>query len=185
MCFHVPTSGIPNGGFIAPVLGSCIVLYTLDAAYVFLFMTEKIETTRFYVLSSGVRISMPVSKHFLNRASSRASFGYLNIPWINDKQWHPFSLFQDPKDPCTQQMFLMKAGDWTRAVHAALSRDTTRPCWIQGPFPSPYSHAANYDNQILVASGIGITPALSTIYAFKSSRRIHLIWVIRDAEMLE
>ena len=49
LCFHVPTSGIPNGGFIAPVLGSCIVLYTLDAAYVFLFMTEKIETTRFYV----------------------------------------------------------------------------------------------------------------------------------------
>lgn len=55
MCFHVPMTAIPNGGFILPVLGSCIVLYTLDACYVYLFLCEKIETTAFYVLSSGVR----------------------------------------------------------------------------------------------------------------------------------
>ena len=42
-----------------------------------------------------------------------------------------------------------------------------------------------YDNQILVASGIGITPALAAINAFKSSRRINLIWAVRDPEMLE
>ncbi|KAL7529886.1 hypothetical protein ACHAXR_003208, partial [Thalassiosira sp. AJA248-18] len=154
MCFHVPTTAIPNGGFIAPILGGCIGIYTLDACYVFLFMTEKIETTAFHVLSSGVRISMPVSERFQKQAG-RGGFAYINLPWINDKQWHPFSLFEDPSDPSTQQMFLMKSGNWTNAVHKALSRDTTRPCWIQGPFPSPYSHASLYDNQILVASGIG------------------------------
>ena len=58
-------------------------------------------------------------------------------------------------------------------------------CWIKGPFPSPYSHASMYDNQILVASGIGITPALAAINAFKSSRRINLIWAVRDPEMIE
>jgi ferredoxin-NADP reductase len=55
----------------------------------------------------------------------------------------------------------------------------------QGPFPSPYSQASKYDNQILVATGVGITPALAAISAFKTSRRINLIWAVRDAEMLE
>ena len=181
MCFHVPTTAIPNGGFIAPILGTCIVLYTLDASYE---VTKKIETTAFHVLSSGVRISMPVSKRFQKQAD-RTGFAYINLPWINDKQWHPFSLFKDPSDPSTQQMFLLKCGNWTNAVHTALSRDTTRPCWIKGPFPSPYSRAELYDKLILVASGIGITPALATINAFKSSRRINLIWAVRDPEMLK
>ena len=184
MCFHVPPSAIPNGGFLAPILGSCIVLYALDATYVYIYLSEKVETTSFHVLSSGVRISMPVSERF-QKQKQRSGFAYICIPWIDDKQWHPFSLFEDPSDPCTQQMFLMKAGDWTNAVHASLSRDTTRPCWIKGPFPSPYSHASMYDNQVLVASGIGITPALAAINAFKCSRLINLIWAVRDPEMLE
>ncbi|KAL3776570.1 hypothetical protein ACHAW5_000334 [Stephanodiscus triporus] len=186
LCFHVPTNAIPNGGYIAPVLGSCIVLYTLDACYVYFFMCEKIETTAFHVLSSGVRMSMRVSDRF--RRSPAASWGgymYINIPWINNKQWHTFSLFVDPHDPSMLQVFLLKNGDWTNAIHKALSRDTTRPCWIKGPCPSPYSQVSSYDNQILVASGIGITPALAAISAFKSSRRINLIWAVRDAEMLE
>jgi NAD(P)H-flavin reductase len=58
-------------------------------------------------------------------------------------------------------------------------------CWIKGPFPSNYSQASSYDNHILVATGIGITPALAAINAFKSSRRINLIWVVRDSGMLE
>ena len=42
-----------------------------------------------------------------------------------------------------------------------------------------------YDNQILVASGIGITPALSVIRAHKDSRRINLFWAVRDHHLLE
>lgn len=161
-----------------------IVLYTIDTAFVICFMTEKIETTSFYVLSSGVRVSMPVSEKFLRRARHRGGYAYINIPWVNDKEWHPFSLFEDPDDPSIQQVFFMKEGDWTRAVHTALTRDTQRPCWIKGPFPSPYSRASMYDNQILIASGIGITPALSAINAFKLTRRVNLIWAVRDPEML-
>ncbi|KAL3816921.1 hypothetical protein ACHAXA_009116 [Cyclostephanos tholiformis] len=176
LCFHVPTNAVPNGGYIAPVLGTCILLYTLDAWYVYFFMCEKIETTAFRVLTSGVRMSMGVSERFRGSAAARGGFAYVNIPWINDKQWHPFSLFEDPHDPSTLQVFLLKNGDWTNAVHKSLSRDTTRP---------PYSQVSSYDNQILVASGVGITPALAAISAFKSSRRINLIWAVRDAEMLE
>ena len=100
MCFHVPPTAVPNGGYIAPVLGTCIVTYTLDAMYVYIFMTERVQTTSFHVLSSGVRISMPVSERFQKQAKRCGSgYAYICIPWINDKQWHAFSLFEDPCDP--------------------------------------------------------------------------------------
>ena len=184
MCFHVPTSGIPNGGFIAYVLGLCICLYSLDSAYVTLFMTEKIETTSFQVLSSGVLMSMDVSESFHKRGE-QGGFVYVCVPWVDRNQWHAFSLFEHPKEPKRRQVFMLNSGDWTRAVHKALQRDTVRPVWVQGPFISPYSQAEAYDNQILVASGIGITPALSVIRAHKYSRRSNLIWAVRDQAMLE
>ena len=66
-----------------------------------------------------------------------------------------------------------------------MRNNTSRPVWIQGPFVSPYKTARDFDNQILVATGIGITPALSTIEAHKDSRSIFLIWMTRDESMIE
>jgi ferric-chelate reductase len=94
------------------------------------------------------------------------------------------SFIENPVNPQERQIFLQKAGDWTCKVHAILQRDTVRPAWIQGPVPGPYASAEEYGNQILVASGIGITPALSVIRAQKDSRRINLIWTVRDRHLL-
>ena len=65
-------------------------------------------------------------------------------------------------------------GDWTKSLHAHVQEPTRRPAWISGPFASPYSTAGEYDNLILVASGIGITPALSLITTYKEKRRVNL-----------
>lgn len=184
MCFHVPTSAFPNGGFIAGVAGGCITVYSLDAAYTYLCLTEKIETPAFQVLSSGVQITMSVSARFQKKLE-KGGFAYICLPWVDKFQWHAFSLFEDPTEPNKKQMFMLKMGDWTEAVHRALQRNTARPVWVQGPFVSPFYSAETYDNQILIASGIGITPALSVIQAHRESRRINLIWVVRDAAMLE
>mmetsp|Transcript_17430 Transcript_17430/g.24892 ORF Transcript_17430/g.24892 Transcript_17430/m.24892 type:complete len:638 (+) Transcript_17430:540-2453(+) len=184
LCFHAPTSGIPNGGFIAPVLGFCIALYTLDALYVYVFMTEKIDTTIFHVLPSGVEMTMAVSESFQKRMN-KGGIAYVCLPWVSKTQWHAFSLFEDPRNNRKKQVFMLKTGDWTTAVHDALQRKTVRPMWISGPFISPFNAAVLYDNQILVASGIGITPALSVINAHKELRRVNLIWACRDAAMLE
>ena len=94
-------------------------------------------------------------------------------------------MFENPTDPTERQIFVQKGGDWTTQVHDTLQRDTVRPVWVQGPFPSPYDSADAYDNQILVASGIGITPALSVIRAHKDHRRINLIWAVRDRHLLQ
>jgi predicted ferric reductase len=55
--------------------------------------------------------------------------------------------------------------DWTDKLHRTLQRDTSRPIGVQGSFSLPYDHADEYDNQILVDGGIGITPALSVMRA--------------------
>ena len=82
-------------------------------------------------------------------------------------------------------MMKVPGGDWTTSVHEQLQRNTVRPVWVSGPFVSPYNNALNFDNTICVASGIGITPALSIIRAHKESRRINLVWMCRDSAMLE
>ena len=76
-------------------------------------------------------------------------------------------------------------GDWTKAVHAALKRPSCRPAWIYGPFPSPFGAASNFDNLICVASGIGITPAISIVTSFAQTRRVNLVWVCRDPDLIE
>lgn len=184
LIFHTPTSAIPNGGFTAYIFGLLLAWYFLDATYCYFFMTEKIDTTNFSVLPSGVRMTMNVSERF-QKMGTQGGICYVCLPWVSKNQWHAFSLFENPSNPAERQIFIQKTGDWTTKVHRILQRDTVRPAWVHGPFPSPYGNADAYDNQILVASGIGITPALSVIRAHQNSRRINLIWAVRDLHLLE
>jgi ferric-chelate reductase len=184
LMFHTPTSAIPNGGFTSWVFGIIIAWYCADSTYCYFFMTEKIDTTKFSVVPCGVRMTMAVSERF-QKMGDQGGICYVCLPWIDKNQWHAFSLFEDPANPEVRQIFIQKTGDWTTQVHRVLQRDTVRPAWIHGPFPSPYDNAISYDNQILVASGIGITPALSVIRAHKDTRRINLVWAVRDEALLE
>jgi ferric-chelate reductase len=185
LCFHTPRSAIPNGGFSGYVFATISIWYLLDCAYCLFFVTEKIDTTKFSVMPTGVKMTMIVSARF-QKAGNHGGVCYVCLPWISKYQWHAFSLFENPRNPMAErEIFIQKSGDWTCQVHCTLQRETVRPAWVQGPFPSPYSNADAYDNQILVDSGIGITPALSVIRAHKDTRRINLIWICRDESLLK
>jgi len=184
MSYHAPANGVPNGGYCAYIFPILLGWWLLDWMYCFVYMTEKIDTTGFEVLPNGVQLSMGVSDRFMKNGA-QGGYAYVCLPWVDRTQWHAFSLFEDPVEENERQIFMQCGGDWTRKVHKILQRDTVRPCYIQGPFPSPYNLAEDYDNQILVASGIGITPALSVIRAHKGSRKINLIWSVRDRHLLE
>lgn len=62
-----------------------------------------------------------------------------------------------------------------------------KPAFVAGPFLSPFSSPAmDSENVIAVASGIGVTPAVSLIKKYSTtSRRISLIWICRDAALVE
>ena len=66
-----------------------------------------------------------------------------------------------------------------------VANPTTRPVWIQGPFASPFGTAMNFDKLLLVASGIGVTPALSCLRQYGGERRVALMWMCRDASLIK
>ena len=161
--FHAPQMKI------AYLLGIPLLVYALDWLYGALFRTHLIETPTFTRLETGVQLS------FANpsKAFEHAGYVLVNVPWLAKSEWHAFSLFRHPTKQDHSCVCINVGGDWTRALHAALLSPTVRPCWVSGPFASPYSTAINYDNLILVASGIGITPALSIINTHKVTRRAY------------
>jgi ferric-chelate reductase len=185
LSFHTTRLSNPARGYSVYIFPVLIGWYALDTLYLYFFMTEKITSTVFHVLPTGVQLTMAVSERFQKQVEGSGGYCYVNFPWISKTQWHAFSMFENPAKPAERQIYIQVLGDWTKAVHAALQRDTARPVWIQGPFSSPYDSAVDFDNQILVAGGIGITPAISVCRAHKDTRRSNLIWAVRDPYMLE
>jgi len=185
MTVHAPFWALPNAGYCHIIFPILIIWYGLDATYVKFFMSERINTVSYRVVDSGVELSMPVSDRFRKNLNS-GGYGYVMAPWVDKKQWHAFSIYENPLDPSIRQMFMAKVGDWTKALHDKVdnSNDSARPLWLCGPFPSPYNNAQDFDNMICVASGVGITPALSAIESYRETRRCNLIWAVRDPSML-
>ena len=81
LCLHVPSSGVPNGGFAPYVFGTLFVWWCLDSLYVQLFLTEKIQSSRFYVLPSGVQLTMAVSDRF--QRWGNGGYCYVCLPWVD------------------------------------------------------------------------------------------------------
>lgn len=76
MTFHAPWWAWPNAGWCKIIFPTLMLMYFLDATYVKLFMTERIDTVAYRVLDSGVEVSMPVSDRFQNHLRS-GGYGYV------------------------------------------------------------------------------------------------------------
>ena len=168
LMFHAPKMHIRY------LMGTPLVLYVADWIYGFFARTFLVDkAVCFTRLECGVELTFKHPEGFKTDGS-----GYIMvcIPWINKWEWHAFSLFAHPSKPGHSCVCMCMNGDWTRALHDKVKVPTTRPVFIAGPYASPYATALKYDNIILVASGIGITPALSIITTHKDSKRVNLIW---------
>merc|ERR1711908_21742 len=85
------------------------------------------------------------------------------------------------------QVFISPSGDWTELVSREVKdKNQLRSCWVRGPYASPYTIASNFNHLVLVASGIGITPALGVMGQFPGySRSKFLVWTTRCPYMLK
>jgi len=88
------------------------------------------------------------------------------------------------------QVFISPAGDWTRALSDNIQRWSTNgtwvaPCWVQGPFLSPFGQAISHGRLVVVASGIGLSAAMPLIQQLGTcEREVYLIWMSRSLEQL-
>lgn len=177
-------AGVFHGPLALPVvLCLCCAVYILDVVYTNFWRTWRVENSEFVRLGRGTELTFRLPPHWPDHFE-----GYINllVPWISRWQWHAFSAYASIDRPGYASVFALDSGDWTKALHASIARDTRRPVWIQGPIPSPYGErAADFDYMVLVATGVGITPALACITKFaKTGRSLVLIWSCRDPSLV-
>ena len=115
----------------------------------------------------------------------KAAYIYINVPWISKYEWHAFTVYENPNDPDLMSLCIAKNGDWTNKLHEAVKQPVVRPTWVLGPFDSPFRETGNYDHIFVIASGIGITPSVSIMNSYNRTRRVYLLWSIRDASLAE
>ena len=176
ICFHAPAR------WIGLIMGIAVGVYALDWLYGYFFKISHVRTLQFKRIGNAVQV---VWEHPPGFKSDGSGYIYISLPWISRNEWHAFSIVSHPTLPNHSCICMAVVGDWTKAVYQALSKPTSRPGWLYGPFPSPFSTATGYDNLICVASGIGITPSISSIINLAETRVVHLIWTCRDADLVE
>lgn len=177
ICFHAPPQ------HIFWIIGTAFLIYLLDWIYGIFGATHMAPSARFVRLESAVMVRILKPDSFKMKGSG--GYCYLCIPWISKYEWHAFSAFKDPFDDSYVCFCIALAGDWTRNLHATVNEPIHRRIWMYGPFPSPFDTACKNDQVLTIASGIGITPALSVVQALADTRKMHLVWICRDASLLE
>jgi hypothetical protein len=166
--------------FMWPVL----VGYTLEWMHSECKRTHKVPHGHFTKLDSGTQLVFQNPPTW--DATAEVGYLLLCVPWISKSQWHPFSFYPDVNDPHAKSCAFIKAsGDWTAELHAGADGDSTRSLWIKGPFSSPFAAAVDYSNLMIVATGVGITAAISCIQKYKDERVINLVWMCRDASLIK
>jgi ferric-chelate reductase len=178
LIFHAPNQDI------FWIAGAAFLIYLVDWLYGLLWSTRMAPSARFVRFESAVMIRVPKPTGFTLKGAGGA-YCYLCVPWVSKFEWHAFSVFQDPFDVDCICFCIALKGDWTQKLHDDVYEPLSRRLWLYGPFPSPFESAMDNDNVISIATGIGITPALSVIKSLADHRKMHLIWIVREASLLE
>lgn len=99
----------------------------------------------------AINVKVPECRHWPYKAGQ---YILLQVPQVSLFQWHPFTI-----STCIEnemQVHIKTDGDWTRAVRE-LGEDL-KYVGIDGPFGAPAQRFYDFDQSIIVGSGIGVTP---------------------------
>ena len=106
--------------------------------------------------------------------------------YVIAQQWHASTTFPEPMKPGHTMLCIDVVGDWTKEMHEQIRAPCNRLVYIRGPFRSEFSDTVmDTRNAIAIASGIGITPTLSLMLSHAKNKRINIIWMCRDAGLIE
>lgn len=168
--------------FLALHVGDFI--FSMSAGAVFLFMLDRFlrfwqSRTKVDIISATCRPCGTVELVFSKPANLRynaLSFIFIQVRELSFLQWHPFSVSSSPMDGRYHMSVLIKVlGTWTEKLRSIItnvqeqnSSDSELQCGrmtacVEGPYGHESPYHLMYENLILVAGGIGISPFLAIL----------------------
>ncbi|CAO2826413.1 unnamed protein product [Amaranthus hypochondriacus] len=124
---------------------------------------------------------------------------FLKIPMVSKFHWHPFSITSSSTvNDQTMSVMIKCEGRWTDSLYKILCKEAESnsytkciPVAVEGPYGPPSFDFIRYDNLLLIAGGIGITPILSILQEIASAKgdlrnktpsQIQLIYVTKKSQ---
>ncbi|CAM9595413.1 unnamed protein product [Choristocarpus tenellus] len=148
-----------------------LVVFAGDFAYFYLYGTHLIENPTYQAVGGGTCITVKLPNRYSFKAGS---YAYVMCPSISSREWHAFSIIpaagdveensttagQDNVTHGNATFYVAAVGDWTKEVLSRTLQNTRMPLWISNALPSSMEHALDFDNVLLIATGVGITPCI-------------------------
>jgi predicted ferric reductase len=153
---------------------------------------ERIPVSLIDFTNMGVVTTISLGKESMPEYSE-GHYAFVNCPHVSEYEWHPFTISSAPQEPfVTFHMRIQGEGSWTRRVkdYLTLLAPPNKPgaeLWhqdsnegkrvkgkstgpdglpyfhIYGPCSAPTQHLSEYDEVMICASGIGVTPLSSAM----------------------
>ncbi|KAE8717976.1 Ferric reduction oxidase 6 [Hibiscus syriacus] len=190
------------GDFVFSIVAGAIFIFMLDRFLRFCQSRKTVDILSAKCLPCGT-VELVLSKPASLRYNA-LSFIFLQVRELSWLQWHPFSVSSSPLDGKHHLAILIKVlGKWTATLRdSILSMSETEPskviktmitASVEGPYGHESPYHLMYENLILVAGGIGISPFLAIISDILHRvndgkpclpRRIMVVWAVKKSDEL-
>ncbi|XP_052205314.1 ferric reduction oxidase 7, chloroplastic-like [Diospyros lotus] len=194
------------GDFLFNLAGGSIFLFILDRFLRFCQSRRTVSVVSATCLPSGA-VELVVSKP-ANLQYNALSFIFLQVRELSWLQWHPFSVSSSPLDGKYHISVLIKVlGGWTEKLRDIIvngpkeSSEMKQPLQphphltvsVEGPYGHESAYHLTYENLILVAGGIGISPFLAILsdilHRIKDGkpcapRNVLVVWAVKTSAEL-
>ncbi|KAG2675541.1 hypothetical protein I3843_12G009600 [Carya illinoinensis] len=197
------------GDFIFSISAGGIFLFILDRFLRFCQSRKTVDIISAKCLPCGT-VELVLSKPASLRYNA-LSFIFLQVRELSWLQWHPFSVSSSPLDGKYHLSILIKVlGEWTAKLKgnilnssdAELQKEededdllpqTLMTASVEGPYGHEVPYHLMYENLILVAGGIGISPFLAVLsdilHSLREGKRcllqnILIVWAVKRSNEL-
>lgn len=204
ICSEEPTfSAGEKRAWIWPLIG--LSVYVFDVVFRYLMThsdSKRVATLQSYILpGSGVYLRLRFTRR-KRVVMCAGQYVLLQCPAISTIEWHPFTVVDFPTAiHNTVSLTVAVRGDWTQKLYdVVLEKERLKQnsgdlsafrkvqFLLDGPYPSTMTGMLKYKRVVYIGAGVGITPFAGFVrhllnFNIERPSRIHLIWIVRKAEM--
>lgn len=192
------------GDFIFSMAAGAIFIFVLDRFLRFCQSRTKVD-----VISAACRpcgtVELILSKP-ANLRYNALSFIFVQVRELSWLQWHPFSVSSSPLEGRHHISVLIKVlGEWTEKLRNVILnvpektqedlkiKSQRLTVSVEGPYGHESPYHLTYENLILVAGGIGISPFLAILsdilHRIKKKkpclpRNVLVVWAVKNSKEL-